>query len=115
MSHDDYEFPFDFWAKLATDDPSGFEEARRLMIESLIESAPPERQPRLRGLQWQIDQVRARSANPMGACLKISSMMWDRVLGPDGLVEHLEHLGSGQPAAPRTPPSAAVITLRPKH
>ncbi|HMM76728.1 MAG TPA: DUF3135 domain-containing protein [Gammaproteobacteria bacterium] len=115
MSQDDYEFPFDFWAKLAAEDPASFEEARQLMIDSLIESAPPERQPRLRGLQWQIDQVRARTPHPMGACVKISNMMWDKLLGADGLVEHLERLGSGQPANRETRPPASVIPLRPPH
>ncbi|MGE3771611.1 MAG: DUF3135 domain-containing protein [Gammaproteobacteria bacterium] len=115
MSQDDYEFPFDFWAKLAIDDPASFEEARQLMIDSLIESAPPERQPRLRGLQWQIDQLRARTPNPLGACVKISTMMWDKVLGPDGLVDHLEQLGRGEPAARESRPPAAVISLRPPH
>ncbi|MCC7120453.1 MAG: DUF3135 domain-containing protein [Gammaproteobacteria bacterium] len=115
MSQDDYDFPFDFWAKLAAEDPAAFEEARRLMIDSLIESAPAERQPRLRGLQWQIDQVRARTSSPLGACVKISNMMWHRVLGPDGLVEHLEQLVSGASPAREPATAAPVIPLRPPH
>ena len=83
MRHDDYDFPFDFWARLAVEDPGSFEEARRLMIESFIDAAPPERQPRLRGLQWQVDQIRARTPNPMGTCVKISNMMWEKVLGSE--------------------------------
>jgi len=113
MNNDDHEFPFDFWAKLAVDDPGSFEEARQLMIESLIDAAPPERQPRLRGLQWQIDQARARSSNPLSACMKISSMMWDKVLGADGLVEHLEQLDKNEPL--ERPTSATVTPLRPPH
>lgn len=114
-NHDDYEFPFDYWASLAADDPASFEEARRLMIESLIESAPAERQPRLRGLQWQIDQVRALTPSPLGACMKMSNMMWDKVLGAGGLVEHLEELGSGEPTARAEPVSGKIIPLRPPH
>lgn len=112
MSHDDYEFPFDFWATLAADDPGSFEEARRLMIDSLIESAPPQVQPRLRGLQWQVDQVRTRTPSPLGACVKISSMMWQKVLGPDGLVEHLEQLGNGESPPREAPRSASILPLR---
>lgn len=113
MHNDDYEFPFDYWAQLAADDPGSFEEARRLMIDSFIESAPPERQQRLRGLQWQVDQIRARSQSPMGACVKISNLMWDKVLGADGLVEHLEQLGSGKTGARPAPVSADILPLRP--
>ena len=40
--HND-EFEFERWADLARDDPQGFESARRKVLESLIESAPPER------------------------------------------------------------------------
>jgi len=112
MSHDEYEFPFDYWATLATDDPGSFETARQLMIDSLIESAPEPRQIRLRGLQWQIDQVRARTPNPMGACVKISGMMWQKVLGPNGLVEHLEALGNGGHAPREAPREARIIPLR---
>jgi len=115
MSQDDYEFPFDFWARLAVDDPASFEEARQLMIDSLIESAPAERQPRLRGLQWQVDQLRARTPNPLGACVKISNMMWDRVLGQGGLVEHLDRLGKDEAQAPAARAPAPVVPLRPPH
>ncbi|MFT5394962.1 MAG: hypothetical protein ACI85N_000141 [Gammaproteobacteria bacterium] len=46
----------------------------------------------MQGLQWQIDQVRATSANPMASCLKISQMMWDTTIGENGLVDHLQQL-----------------------
>jgi hypothetical protein len=112
MSQDEYEFPFEYWANLAADDPQSFEEARQLMIDSLIESAPEPQQTRLRGLQWQIDQVRARTPNPMGACVKISGMMWQKVLGPNGLVEHLEALGNGESVPREAPRGAKIIPLR---
>ena len=112
MSHDDDEFPFDYLATLAADDPGSFEAARQLMIDSLIESAPPQVQPRLRGLQWQVDQVRALTPSPMGACVKISNMMWQKVLGPDGLFEHLEHLGNGEIQPREAPRSASILPLR---
>lgn len=106
----DGEFPFDFWAKLAQQDPGAFEEARRLMVESLIESAPARVQPRLKGLQWQIDHVRRRAPTPLSACLKISNMMWNNVLGEDGLSEHLQSLSGGRPLPARPP--ATVLPLR---
>ncbi len=73
MQDEPTEFAFDSWAKLSRDDPASFEHARKLMVESLIESAPT--QPRLRGLQWQIDHLRERTATPLNACLKISNLM----------------------------------------
>lgn len=111
MSMDtDGEFPFDFWARLAQQDPGAFEEARRLMVESLIESAPARVQPRLKGLQWQIDQVRRRAPNPLSACLKLSNMMWNNVLGEDGLSENLQSLSGGRQRPTR--PEATVLPLR---
>lgn len=94
--------------KLAGDDPAAFERLRERLIEALIASAPPDKRRRLRGLQWRIDQERARSRTPMAACLRISSMMWDSVLGPDGLVEALQALASGDQGKPERP-SATVL------
>ena len=112
MSGDDADFPFDDWARLASEDPDSFEAARRLMIDSLIETAPAPVQARLRGLQWQIDHLRTLTPTPLGACVKISNLMWQKLLGPDGLVEHIERLGSGDlpPDQPRS--SGQVIPLR---
>lgn len=105
--HND-EFEFERWADLARDDPQGFESARRKVLESLIESAPPERKQRLSGLQWQIDRERERAGTPMAACLKLSSMMWDKVLGAGGLVEGLEQLSGDRPV-PLAPREAAAV------
>lgn len=112
MRDEDTEFPFDFWAHLAADDPASFEEARRLLLESLIESAPPEHRHRLRGLQWRVDQIRARAPDALGACAKISNMMWDSVLGQDGLVDRLKSFAADDPAT-ATPVAAPVVPLRP--
>jgi hypothetical protein len=112
MNGDAADFPFDDWARLASEDPASFETARRLMIDSLIEAAPTPLQARLRGLQWQIDQVRAMTPTPLGACAKISNLMWEKLLGPEGLVEQLERLGSGESSPDKTAASAQVIPLR---
>ncbi len=112
MHGDETDFPFDDWARLASEDPDSFEAARRLMIDSLIEAAPAPVQARLRGLQWQIDHVRTQTPTPLGACVKISNLMWQRLLGPDGLVDQLERLGSGEDAPGKSPAGARVIPLR---
>jgi Protein of unknown function (DUF3135) len=70
-------FDFDAWAELARTDQPEFERRRRAAIEEVIARATPDNQPRLRALQWRIDVERQRAKTPLGACIKISSMMWD--------------------------------------
>ena len=113
MQDEPTEFSFDFWAKLARDDPASFEHARKLMVASLIESAPASAQQRLRGLQWQIDHLRERTTTPLSACLKISNLMWGRVLGEGGLVENIDNLTNQQSPRPRA--SAKILPIRPEH
>lgn len=80
---------FDHWAHLAVADPDAFEDRRSRLIEAFISSVPAERQPRLRGLQWRIDQIRRRARTPLASCITISRMMWDSILGEGGLHEVL--------------------------
>jgi len=70
-------FDFDEWLELSKRDPESFETRRLQSIEELINSAPEERQQRLRCLQWKIDRVRDKMATPLAACVAISDMMWD--------------------------------------
>ena len=83
-------FDFDHWANIAARDAEQFESMRQEMISELIENAPEYLRPRMEGLQWQIDQIRERSTNPMSACLRISQQMWDNVLGERGLLTALQ-------------------------
>ncbi len=87
-------FDFDRWAALARDDPAAFEAMRRATIDAFIDGAPPERQERLRRLQWRIDQERRRAASPLAGCIRISRMMWGSLVGRGGLRERLLDLGS---------------------
>lgn len=79
------ELDFDSMSLIAKDDPEAFERLRQSAIDEFIESAPIRRQHRLRCLQWRIDQER-RNCTPLSACLKISKMMWDHLLGDKGLL-----------------------------
>lgn len=72
-------FDFDTWAHLAKHDKDEFERRRKAAIEELIASAPASSQQRLRGLQFRIDMERRRAVTPLGACVRISEMMWDSV------------------------------------
>lgn len=107
---------FDEWRQLAQEDPEAFEKRRQAMIEIAIRTAPAERQHRLRGLQWRIDQERRRAPNPMAGCLKLSRMMWDTVQGEHGLLAAMESLNacwSGHRQRSQRPDAVAqVIPIR---
>lgn len=103
---------FDQWAELARSDAQAFETKRSETIEKMIQRMPEHKQQRMRCLQWKIDQVRRRSGTPMAACIKISEMMWDSLLGSGGLRDALKRLGEDQPA-PR--PEARVLNFPPPH
>jgi len=70
---------FDEWMMLAKNYPDVFEVKRREHIDLFFESIPKNKQHRLKGLQWQIDQTRKLSRSPMASCIAISNMMWDSV------------------------------------
>jgi len=65
--------------RLAKENPEELERIRQAEIEALINSAPPEHQRRLKGLQFQIDCERQLHDTPMGACIAISRMMFESV------------------------------------
>lgn len=103
---------FDQWLKLASTDMPAFEALRRTMINQVIDQAAEEQRDRLRRLQWRIDQERQRCKSPMGACVRISRMMWDRLMGRDGLLERLQELTDGGfPRPGRPKPLARVIPM----
>jgi hypothetical protein len=83
---------FDEWLVLAKEDPDAFEQRRSRLIDSFIQDAPDHLHHRLRGLQFRIDMERRRARTPMGACVRISGMMWDAFLGEGGLRDALTGL-----------------------
>jgi len=110
MQNSDTEFNFDEWAKMAKEDPEAFEDIRKQMIQNVIDSTSPEIKKRMQGLQWQIDNIRSASSNPMESCLKISQMMWDNVLGEDGLLENMRKLDDPeQVSKPKQQKESATI------
>ena len=100
---------FDDWVDLARTDPASFEALRARLIDEAINRAPSaEQRRRLRGLQWRVDMVRSRSRTPIAACLDISAMMWDALLGEDGMVNTLR-----SPRRPARTPADVVTLSRP--
>ncbi len=108
------EFDFDEMVRLAKDDPDAYESKRERMIQEVIDNTSPEVRRRMEGLQWQIDQIRSTSANPMQSCLRISQMMWDSVLGDDGLLDHMRQLTDPEqiPKLNKIKESATVVNIR---
>ncbi|MCO6413117.1 MAG: DUF3135 domain-containing protein [Thiogranum sp.] len=100
---------FDQWSELARRDPAAFEARRSEVIEEIIAAMPAHKQHRMRCLQWKIDQVRNQCATPMAACIKLSEMMWDSLIGPGGLNDTLQQLRSGDYEPPA---SARVLEFR---
>lgn len=115
---------FDAWSSLAHSDPNAFEALRAQFIDEFIRRAPPQRQQRLRCLQWRIDQIRRTSRTPLAACLRLSSMMWDTVVGKYGLLETLNQgVNGGDPRScgladvPAEPPvrTASILPFSPRR
>jgi hypothetical protein len=105
---------FNHWADLASSDPAAFETMRQKLIEEFIGQAPVERQQRLRSLQWRIDQERARAKSPLGACIRLSRMMWDRMLGKGGLVDQLQQLRASLERGTEPSAKPPVLQFRPR-
>lgn len=103
------EFDFDAWANLAKEHREEFERRREEAIEELICAAPASIRPRLRQLQFRIDLERRRCANPLGACLRISSMMWDSFQELHAVLNGLESCESAAGAKR----SAEVLPFKP--
>jgi hypothetical protein len=110
--HDD--FDFETWRALASEDPERFEQMRQDAIRQIIESAPPTQRERLQALQWRIDQERRLSGNPLAACLRISNLMWERLMGKNGLVDTLNSLGQASEQHVEMREQAPVLPFRPR-
>jgi hypothetical protein len=108
MVPDDSAYSFEFWAGLAAQDPASFEQARCQLIEHLIASASVAAQPRLRGLQWQVDRLR-EVHSPLSACVRISGMMWERLLGSNGLLDAVDRFSRAEKTSP--PPMSTCQIL----
>jgi len=102
---------FDHWSEIAKTDPETFEAMRAEVINTFIDNAPLDSQPRLRGLQWQIDCLRARSTNPLSACIKISQMMWETLQQLGDVTQDLANPAQGGPGP--KPCEATILSFRP--
>jgi len=102
-------FDFDSWASLARNNPQAFEIKRKITIEQAILQAAPQRQPRLRRLQWQLDQIRNTARTPLAASLRMQRMLWEKLAGDVGLLACLQ--GTAGPASSRRH-TATILPFR---
>ena len=72
---DDY--TFDEWCALHEADPERFDACRLKMLNDLIDSAPEDSKPRLRGLMFRMEGEARRSGSQLGYNLRLSSMMME--------------------------------------
>jgi hypothetical protein len=104
---------FDEWMVLAKNNPDEFEKKRREHIEIFIEGVPQDKQRRLKGLQWKIDQIRKLSRTPMASCIEISNMMWDSMIRLKDCHYQLVDIATNQSdkVLKKDPVSATVIEI----
>jgi hypothetical protein len=110
----DVGFDFEAWARLARENPGEFERRREQEIRNVIDARPDLRH-RLDGLQFRIDAERKLARTPLKACLRISTLMWNRFYD---LKDQLDGLvAAGARGSEPIPPASAtrhaeVIPLR---
>ena len=96
------------WKKLFETDPKAFEEKRREAIEECIASAgSPEKQKKLRQLQWQIDMEIRKSKNSLAACVKLNDMLMEQVYKEGGFLDALKMFGN--PKSHNSDPNLKIV------
>ena len=109
------DFDFDQFVALSAQDPEEFERRRSALIEANISAAPERLQQRLRHMQCRADLVRDSAHSPLDATYKLSTMMWDSVTGPRGLIESLNAFLQGDRSMltplPEKPEKATVLAF----
>lgn len=98
----------EFLARLAREDPDAYEALRHRLVNELIEHAPEHAQRRLRGLQFRIDGLRRLARTPLGATVKIYSLMWGSFLTLN------QELSGFHSDPPLTEKSATILEFPPR-
>ena len=106
-------FNFDYMMTLYKEDPGAFREMTRGVLHDFIETAPDQYQQNLEHLQCRVDMIADSSANPLQACIRISSLMRQSLNDlhfslndPSGLM--------AERAAQTDKPKAKVLQIKPR-
>lgn len=103
------DFDWETWSALARTDPEAFEQRRKQAIAALIASAPEAQRERLTALQCRIDLERRRSSSPLGACIRLSNLMWESF---NELQQALNALTGQVPSVSAATPSKPAASAR---
>lgn len=76
-------FDFDEWMALASADPAEFERRRDELVDRTCEMLGGKDVPYIAGILCRIELERGRGRSPMQRCLRLSALMWDRLLDLD--------------------------------
>ncbi len=68
-------FDMDWWIKLAAEHPFKFAQQREQWLESMIKAALPFKQPRLKGIMWEIKMDLEVARNKYRTCPIISDKL----------------------------------------
>ncbi|EOD56381.1 DUF3135 domain-containing protein [Aeromonas molluscorum] len=102
---------FDTLKRLAATEPHLLETLLYEQIEAVIETANPDQQRRLRGLQFQVDCQRRLAKNPIDSCLRIVNMMQDSFFLMRSEMSRLCYF-SEEDELPPLPPRDNVVSLQ---
>ncbi|MEG0009831.1 DUF3135 domain-containing protein [Aeromonas lusitana] len=82
---------FDTLKHWALVEPERLDELLHKQIDALIEQVGPERQRRLRGLQFRIDCQRRLAKNNLDSCIRIANMMHESFYAMRSQINDLQH------------------------
>lgn len=85
---------FDTLKHWALDEPERLDELLHQQIDALIEQVGPDRQRRLRGLQFRIDCQRRLAKNNLDSCIRIANMMHESFYAMRSQINHLQETPS---------------------
>ena len=104
-------FDFDYWSRLWKRDPQACEAERARMMERFVALAPEDKRQRLSAIQWRVDMARKQAKNPTAAYLHIQQMMWESLLGKNGLLNALEALQGTRAPESQARSQASVVSI----
>ncbi|MFM5243794.1 DUF3135 domain-containing protein [Aeromonas media] len=99
---------FDTLKHWALAEPERLDALLHQQIEALIAQVGPDRQRRLRGLQFRIDCQRRLARNNLDSCIRIANMMHDSVYAMRCHIIQLQETSLAQ-AEERLPPDNVIV------
>lgn len=107
----DMELPdFDTLKYWALAEPERLDALLHQQIETLIAQVGPERQRRLRGLQFRIDCQRRLARNNLDSCIRIANMMHDSVYAMRQHILDLQNESCQEMAEPPLPDNVIAFS-----